>query len=189
MLGILHAFGLNLVASSGVAPNAIDETAILGLSLSLPYALIHTLLGLTSLSHGLRAPNLDTSLSALRRRNSVALSVATPARQAGTMWTSRQASTERSPNHGLVNILAWIIVGGIAGWLASLLVQGTGMGIVGDIIVGIVGALIGGFVLSLLLPGTFGFTGFNLGSLIVAFIGAVILLFIVKLFTGRRAVS
>jgi hypothetical protein len=55
LLGILHAFGLNLVATSGVAPNAIDETAILGLSLSLPYALIHTLLGLTSLSHGLRA--------------------------------------------------------------------------------------------------------------------------------------
>ncbi len=89
----------------------------------------------------------------------------------------------------LVNILAWIIVGGIAGWLASLLVRGGGMGIVGDIIVGIVGALIGGFVLSLLLPGAFGFTGFNLGSLIIAFIGAVILLFIVKLFTGRRAVS
>ena len=55
LLGILHAFGLNLVATSGVAPNAIDNTAILGLSLSLPYALIHTLLGLTSLSHGLRA--------------------------------------------------------------------------------------------------------------------------------------
>jgi hypothetical protein len=55
LLGILHAFGLNLVTTSGVAPNAIDQTAILGLSLSLPYALIHTLLGLTSLSHGLRA--------------------------------------------------------------------------------------------------------------------------------------
>jgi uncharacterized membrane protein YeaQ/YmgE (transglycosylase-associated protein family) len=89
----------------------------------------------------------------------------------------------------VVNILAWLIVGGIAGWLASLVVRGGGMGVVGDVIVGIVGALIGGFVLSLLLPGTFGFTGFNLGSLIVAFIGAVILLFIVKLFTGRRVVS
>ena len=53
----------------------------------------------------------------------------------------------------LINLLVWIIVGGIAGWLASLLVQGTGMGIVGDIIVGIVGALIGGFLLSLLLAG------------------------------------
>ena len=54
LLGILHNFGLNLVATSGIAPSAIDETAILGLSLSLPYALIHTVLGLTSLSHGLR---------------------------------------------------------------------------------------------------------------------------------------
>jgi hypothetical protein len=55
LLGILHAFGLNLVPSGSVPPNTIDQTAILGLSLSLPYALIHTLLGLTSLSHGLRA--------------------------------------------------------------------------------------------------------------------------------------
>jgi hypothetical protein len=56
LLGILHNFGLNLVGQpSAIAPNAIDETAILGLSLSLSYALIHTVLGLTSLSHGLRA--------------------------------------------------------------------------------------------------------------------------------------
>jgi uncharacterized membrane protein YeaQ/YmgE (transglycosylase-associated protein family) len=92
----------------------------------------------------------------------------------------------------VVNILAWVIVGGIAGWLASLVVQGAGMGVIGDVmvgIVGIVGALIGGFALSLLLPGTFGFTGFNFGSLVVAFIGAVILLVVVKLFTGRLAVS
>jgi hypothetical protein len=55
LLGVLHNVGLNLVATStGIAPNAIDQTAILGLSLSLPYALIHSVLGLTSLSHGLR---------------------------------------------------------------------------------------------------------------------------------------
>ena len=54
LLGILHAFGVNLVPSGSVPPHALDTTAILGLSLSLPYALIHTLLGLTSLSHGLR---------------------------------------------------------------------------------------------------------------------------------------
>jgi uncharacterized membrane protein YeaQ/YmgE (transglycosylase-associated protein family) len=89
----------------------------------------------------------------------------------------------------LINLLVWVIVGGIAGWLASLVVRGGGMGIIGDVIVGIVGALIGGFVLSLLLPGTFGLTGFNFGSLVVAFIGAVILLFLVRLFTGRRAIS
>jgi hypothetical protein len=69
LLGVLHNFGLNLVGQpSSIAPNAIDESAILGLSLSLPYALIHTVLGLTSLSHGLR-PKVRTSH----------VSVATPA--------------------------------------------------------------------------------------------------------------
>ena len=87
----------------------------------------------------------------------------------------------------MINILAWIIVGGIAGWLASLVVEGTGLGILGDIIAGIVGALIGGFIVSLLLPGSFGFTGFNIGSLIIAFIGAVVLLLILRLVgVGRR---
>ena len=87
----------------------------------------------------------------------------------------------------MMNLLAWIVVGGIAGWLASLVVDGGGMGVLGDIIVGIVGAILGGLVLSLLLPGSFGFTGFNLGSLVVAFIGAVILLFILRLIgAGRR---
>jgi uncharacterized membrane protein YeaQ/YmgE (transglycosylase-associated protein family) len=89
----------------------------------------------------------------------------------------------------LINLLVWIIVGGIAGWLASLVVQGGGMGIVGDIIVGIVGALIGGFVLSLLAPGAFTLISFNVTSLVVAFIGAVSLLSVVNLSMGRRAVS
>ena len=78
------------------------------------------------------------------------------------------------------------IVGGVAGWLASLLVRGAAMGIVGDIIVGIVGAFIGGFVLTLLLPGTVSLTGFNLGSLVVAFIGAAALLAALKLVSGGR---
>lgn len=86
-------------------------------------------------------------------------------------------------------IIAWIIIGGIAGWLASLVVRGTGLGLIGDIIVGIVGGLIGGFLLSLLLPGSFSVTGFNLGSIIVAFIGAVVLLLLVRLFTGRRTTA
>ena len=86
-----------------------------------------------------------------------------------------------------MNILAWIIIGGIAGLLASLLVRGTGLGIIGDIIVGVIGAVVGSFLLTLVLPGTFSFTGFNWGSLIIAFIGAVILLFIVRLFRGRSA--
>jgi uncharacterized membrane protein YeaQ/YmgE (transglycosylase-associated protein family) len=87
----------------------------------------------------------------------------------------------------MVTILAWIIVGGIAGWLASLVVEGGGMGVLADIIVGIVGAILGGLLLSLLLPGSFSFTGFNIGSLIVAFIGAVVLLLILRAIGwGRR---
>jgi uncharacterized membrane protein YeaQ/YmgE (transglycosylase-associated protein family) len=84
------------------------------------------------------------------------------------------------------DILAWIVVGGIAGWLASLVVQGGGMGVMMDIIVGVVGAVLGGALLTFLLPGSFAFSGFNLISLIVAFIGAVILLLIIRAVTGAR---
>jgi uncharacterized membrane protein YeaQ/YmgE (transglycosylase-associated protein family) len=88
-----------------------------------------------------------------------------------------------------MNIILWIILGGIAGWLASLIVRGTGLGIIGDIIVGIIGGFIGGIIVSLV--GGSGVTGFNIWSLIVAVIGAVVLLLIVRLFTGgarRRTV-
>ena len=84
-------------------------------------------------------------------------------------------------------ILAWIIVGGVAGLLASVVVQGGGLGVLGDIIVGIVGAFIGGFVMNAL--GYAGATGFNLWSVFVAFIGAVILLIIVRLFSGSRGTT
>lgn len=84
----------------------------------------------------------------------------------------------------IVNIILWLILGGIAGWLASLLVRGTGLGILGDIVVGIIGGFIGGFIVSLF--GGQGMTGFNIWSLIVAVIGAVVLLLIVRLFTGSR---
>lgn len=84
-----------------------------------------------------------------------------------------------------MNILAWIIFGAIAGWIASL-IMGTNdeQGGVGNIIVGIIGAFIGGALFHQF--GSSGVTGFNLGSLVVAIIGAVILLFIVRLFSHRR---
>ena len=88
----------------------------------------------------------------------------------------------------LLDIIAWIIIGGVAGWLASLVVRGSGLGILGDIIAGIVGAIVGGIILSVFF-GTAGFTGFNWWSLLVAFIGAVIVLLIVRLFAGSRASS
>ncbi len=86
----------------------------------------------------------------------------------------------------LGSIIAWIIVGAIGGWLASLVVRGTGLGLLGDIVVGIIGGIIGGIILSVLLPGSYGVSGINIGSIIVAFIGAVVLLLIVKAFTGGR---
>lgn len=93
-------------------------------------------------------------------------------------------------NISFANLVMWIIVGGVAGWLASLAVRGGGLGLLGDIAVGIIGAFLGGLVLSRLLPGVYaitgGFSGFTLGSLIVAFVGAVILLLVVRLFTARR---
>lgn len=81
-----------------------------------------------------------------------------------------------------MGILAWIIVGALAGWIGSI-VTGTNeqMGAVANIVVGIIGALIGGFLFNLL--GGEGFTGFNFWSLFVAIIGSVILLALVKAFS------
>ena len=86
-----------------------------------------------------------------------------------------------------MTILIWLVVGGIAGLLASAVVQGGGMGVIGDIVVGIIGAFIGGFIMNAL--GYGGATGFNLWSIFVAFIGAVVLLVIVRLFTGSRTTT
>jgi|SRR5437660_5652243 len=74
-------------------------------------------------------------------------------------------------------LLAWIIVGLIAGFLASVVMRGGGYGIIGDIIVGVVGAFIGGLLTNLLAPdANFGFWG----SIVVAFIGACILIAILR---------
>ncbi len=77
-----------------------------------------------------------------------------------------------------MNLLWFLIVGLIAGWLAGLLVKGGGFGLVGDLVVGVIGAFVGGFLFS-----TLGVSagGGLLGSIIVATIGAVVLLFIVRL--------
>ena len=85
-----------------------------------------------------------------------------------------------------MGILAWIVVGAIAGWLASMVVHSS-LGLIADIVVGIVGAFIGGFLFSLI--GNSGVTGLNLYSILVAFIGAVVLLVLLRAFTGNRRVS
>jgi uncharacterized membrane protein YeaQ/YmgE (transglycosylase-associated protein family) len=83
-----------------------------------------------------------------------------------------------------VGVLGWIIIGGIAGALAGRVVEGGGFGIIGDIVVGIVGALLGGFLAHLL--GVDSSIGI-LGSFLLALIGAVILLAILRLFTRGNA--
>ncbi len=83
-----------------------------------------------------------------------------------------------------MEILIWILVGLVAGWLAEL-VMGGGFGLIGTIILGIIGALVGGFLFSLL--GGPGVTGFNLPSILVAFVGAVIVIWIARAVRGRRA--
>jgi uncharacterized membrane protein YeaQ/YmgE (transglycosylase-associated protein family) len=81
----------------------------------------------------------------------------------------------------LTALIIALVIGGIAGWLAGLLVQGTGFGLMGDIVVGILGALIAAWLFPVLgIALTLG--GGVLGLIIMAFIGAVILLAIVKVF-------
>jgi uncharacterized membrane protein YeaQ/YmgE (transglycosylase-associated protein family) len=84
----------------------------------------------------------------------------------------------------LVNIVLWIILGGVAGWIASMLMKRDNqMGAIGNIIIGIIGAVLGGFLFNFF--GLTGSTGFNLWTLLVAIVGSVVLLFLIGLV--RRA--
>ncbi|HMD01789.1 MAG TPA: GlsB/YeaQ/YmgE family stress response membrane protein [Candidatus Baltobacteraceae bacterium] len=86
-----------------------------------------------------------------------------------------------------MSILAWLVVGLIAGFLAKYVVPGEGPGgVVGDLIVGVVGAILGGWLFNMF--GHIGATGINLYSILVAFVGAVVLLFIMRAFS-RRSVA
>jgi uncharacterized membrane protein YeaQ/YmgE (transglycosylase-associated protein family) len=84
-----------------------------------------------------------------------------------------------------MSILGWIVLGAFSGWLASVLTsRNRQMGWLANVIVGIIGAGIGGAVFHLF--GGTGVTGFNLPSLGVALVGSIILLIVVNLLTGRR---
>ena len=85
-----------------------------------------------------------------------------------------------------MSIIGWLILGLIAGFVASKIVNAQGQGILLDIVLGIVGALIGGFIFNSL--GEPGVTGLNFWSFVVATIGAIILLVLYHAFTGRRAI-
>jgi len=84
-----------------------------------------------------------------------------------------------------MSILAWIVLGLLAGFIASKLVNRTGSGIVMDLLLGVVGAFVGGFLFTRF--GAAGVTGLNIYSILVATVGAVIVLFIYHALAGRRS--
>jgi len=89
---------------------------------------------------------------------------------------------------GQMGWLAWLVIGALAGWLASMVLKtNRRQGLLMDIVVGIVGAFIGGFLFNQF--GTAGVTGFNVWSLFVAFTGAVVLLVVIRLLSGRRSLA
>ena len=85
-----------------------------------------------------------------------------------------------------MGLLSWIVVGAIAGWLAGKLVKGEGFGCLGNIIVGVVGGLLGGFLASTLFNIPDAVNGFNLTSILVAFLGAVLVVVVIRLLRGGR---
>jgi uncharacterized membrane protein YeaQ/YmgE (transglycosylase-associated protein family) len=86
-----------------------------------------------------------------------------------------------------MSIIAWLVVGAIAGWLAGLFVKGDeGWGVLGHIVLGIIGAIVGGFLAGLL-TGQDYTTGINISTIVVATIGAIIVVVVVGMLRGGRA--
>jgi uncharacterized membrane protein YeaQ/YmgE (transglycosylase-associated protein family) len=84
-----------------------------------------------------------------------------------------------------MGIIAWLVLGLIAGFIASKIVNHTGSGVIMDIVLGVIGAFAGGFLFSVF--GATGVTGFNIYSMIVAVVGAVVVLWVYHMVVGRRA--
>ena len=82
-------------------------------------------------------------------------------------------------------IIAWLLVGLIAGWAAGKVSRGHGFCLIGDLVVGLIGALIGGLIAGAFIQGSVGF----IGSIIVAFLGALLLLVLIRLLSGRRTTT
>ncbi len=85
-----------------------------------------------------------------------------------------------------MGILSWIVVGLIAGFLAGLVVKGGGYGLIGNIIVGVIGGLLGGWIATRFFDVGDPMSGINLESILIAFAGAVVLLFLLRLLGGSR---
>jgi uncharacterized membrane protein YeaQ/YmgE (transglycosylase-associated protein family) len=88
-----------------------------------------------------------------------------------------------------MGLIAWLVVGAIAGWLAGYLVKGDeGLGVLGHIVLGIVGGLVGGFLAGLVTGGDY-ITGINVTTIVVAVIGAVIVVWAWNALRGRSRIG
>lgn len=85
-----------------------------------------------------------------------------------------------------MGLVTWIVVGLIAGWLAGMVMKGSGFGIIGDIVLGIIGALLGGFLASTVLGIPNALTGINFTTLLTAIVGAIIVVAVIRLLPHRR---
>jgi uncharacterized membrane protein YeaQ/YmgE (transglycosylase-associated protein family) len=81
----------------------------------------------------------------------------------------------------ILGILTWLIVGVIAGWLAGKVTKGRGFGLIGNMVIGIIGALVGGWLAGAFFNISNPISGFNFTTIIVAFLGAVVVLYVAKL--------
>ncbi len=88
-----------------------------------------------------------------------------------------------------MTILIWAVVGLIAGFLAGQVMRGGGYGLIGDIIVGVLGGLLGGWIGTTFLKIDAGVSGINLESILIAFAGAVLLILVLRMIGGRRTMS
>jgi uncharacterized membrane protein YeaQ/YmgE (transglycosylase-associated protein family) len=84
-----------------------------------------------------------------------------------------------------MGFLTWLIVGAVVGWLAGILVKGRGFGLLGNIVIGVIGAIIGGWLAGTFLNIGDPISGFNLTTLVVAIVGAVLFLYVARLVKSR----
>jgi uncharacterized membrane protein YeaQ/YmgE (transglycosylase-associated protein family) len=103
------------------------------------------------------------------------------------LWTSRRHGVRhRNEQEQHMSIIAWIVLGMVAGWLAGQFMKGGGYGLIGDVVLGVIGAIVCGFLSSTLLG--VDVTGFNVVSVMIAFVGACIVIGISRPFTTSRTV-
>ena len=88
-----------------------------------------------------------------------------------------------------MGLLSWIVVGAIAGWLSGEVMRGGGFGLLGNIFVGIAGGLIGGWLAGVLFKMSDVMNGISLESILIAFLGAIVLILVARLFQGRGSLN